>query len=262
MEHHRLAAIATAWIRSWRAGYTSFDHVLAALAERTEHRYGHTYEQVVVDAANSSSGRPGANNPSVTRPFAHAITELATVSDQQIRLVLPAPGDPTASPGPSDFTKAALSIGEGMVCGHVGLVPQVVEGRMIVWQLYTVDSPPIEHTTIAQATEELLLETNRVTTLLGDLDLTNWRTRLGTEVATLRGAGGTDWLPPGYGVRAGQLIDRAARVLAISAFAGRDHSHSGAINNAQATARAEALRHIASTARTAYRAAINAPLTG
>ena len=58
-------------------------------------------------------------------PLRDALPALAKLSPDEIRLVLPAPGDPRGLPGPGDFAGAALLAGEAVVAGGLGLIPEV-----------------------------------------------------------------------------------------------------------------------------------------
>ncbi|MFJ6956353.1 hypothetical protein ACISRB_33605, partial [Micromonospora aurantiaca] len=71
-----------AWVRAWRAGLVPFDEVADAVAGDEEH--------LVADA-------PGTWTDVSLR---EALPSLAKHSPDDIRLVLPAPGDPRGLPGP------------------------------------------------------------------------------------------------------------------------------------------------------------------
>src|SRR6266511_3873543 len=130
----------------------------------------------------------------------------------EIRLVLPAPGDPRGLPGPGPFTGAALVTGEAVVAGQLGLVPEVrshTSGsgdafETVLWRVYglpdaarTCDEP-----TAAEAEAELSAALADATRALAKLDVAQWRPELAGALAALRRPdNGTD-LPPGYDPRA------------------------------------------------------------
>ncbi len=82
-----------AWVRAWRAGLVPFDEVADAVAGTEEH--------LVADAPGTWTDVP----------LREALPTLAKLSPDEIRLVLPAPGDPRGLPGPGDFAGAALLAG-------------------------------------------------------------------------------------------------------------------------------------------------------
>ncbi|MER7169218.1 hypothetical protein ABT336_24545, partial [Micromonospora sp. NPDC000207] len=96
-----------AWVRAWRAGLVPYDDVADAIAGDEEH--------LVADAPGTWTDVP----------LSQALPTLARLSPDEIRLVLPAPGDPRGLPGPGDFTGTALLAGEAVVAGELGLIPQV-----------------------------------------------------------------------------------------------------------------------------------------
>src|SRR3981189_3882377 len=90
----RSARFAT-WARAWRAGTVSYDDV----ADETEG----DEEHLVADAPDTWTDIP----------LREAVRALSTLPPAELRLVLPAPGDPRGLPGPGPFTGAALDAGEG-----------------------------------------------------------------------------------------------------------------------------------------------------
>ncbi len=120
-----------AWTRAWRAGLVPFDEVAGEIAGDEEH--------VVSDA-------PGAWTDQTLR---EALPMLAKLHPDQIRLVLPAAGDPIGLPGPGPFTGAALDAGEGVIAGDFGFVPELREYTSgsgdsfttVRWQVFEVADP-------------------------------------------------------------------------------------------------------------------------
>src|SRR6266542_2970136 len=214
-----------AWARAWRAGLVPFDDAAAEIAGDEEH--------LVADAPGTWTDVP----------LSEGITALSKLHPDEIRLVLPAPGDPRGLPGPGPFTGAALVTGEAVVAGQLGLVPEVrshTSGsgdafETVLWRVYglpdaarTCDEP-----TAAEAEAEM-------------------------SAALGRPDNGTD-LPPGYDPRARRLYARASvldRVLALAEHA----APGGAVTGFEARQRDEALRPLLAACRRALVAACNAPL--
>src|SRR2546423_15091883 len=96
-----------AWVRAWRAGLVPYDEVADEIAGDEEH--------LVADAPGTWS----------EVPLSEALSVFAKLHPDEIRLVLPAAGDPRGLPGPGAFTGAALVAEECVVAGALGLVPEV-----------------------------------------------------------------------------------------------------------------------------------------
>ena len=128
----RRSARFVTWARAWRAGTVSYDDVADETAGDEEH--------LVADA-------PGAWTDI---PLREAIGALSRLHPDEIRLVLPTPGDPRGLPGPGPFSAAALDVGEGVIAGRLGLVPRIrthVSGsgdtfEIVVWQAFVLPDAP------------------------------------------------------------------------------------------------------------------------
>ena len=204
-------------------------------------------------------------------PVREALRILARHSPDEIRLVLPVPGDPRGLPGPGPFTNAALLAGEAVVARGLGLVPDVrshtsgsgVTFETVLWRVYPLpdQAPPATWTdpTPAEAEEELTAALAEATEALTRLDIARWRPDLAGALAALRRPDATSELPPGYDPRARRLFARASlldRVLALA-----DHAAPGAaINGYEMQQREAALRPLTTACRRALVAACNAPL--
>jgi hypothetical protein len=240
-----------AWARAWRAGLVPFDDAAAEIAGDEEH--------LVADAPGTWTDVP----------LSEGITALSKLHPDEIRLVLPAPGDPRGLPGPGPFTGAALVTGEAVVAGQLGLVPEVrshTSGsgdtfETVLWRVYglpdaarTCDEP-----TAAEAEADLSAALADATRALAKLDVAQWRPELAGALAALRRPdNGTD-LPPGYDPRARRLYARASvldRVLALAEHV----APGGAVTGFEARQRDEALRPLLAACRRALVAACNAPL--
>jgi hypothetical protein len=238
------------WARAWRAGTVSYDDV----ADETEG----DEEHLVADAPDTWTDIP----------LREAVRALSKLHPDEIRLVLPAPGDPRGLPGPGPFTGAALDAGEGVIAGRIGLVPQVrnhLSGsgdafEIVVWQAYPIADPgSYSETSSAEAEAELSVALAEATATLTRLDVAAWRPELAGALAALRRPdNGTD-LPPGFSPRARRLFARASvldRVLALAAVV----APGGAVNAFEAEQRDAALRPLTVACRRALMAACNSPL--
>ncbi len=247
----RLSALLVPWLRAWRAGLVPYDDVAPKVAGDDDH------------LCRDLPGTWGEI------PLAQGLTTLSAVGADQIRLVLPAPGDPRGLPGPGEFTSAALLAGEGVITGSLGLVPQPVEHRSgsgdvwhtVTWQAYQLrqqPGPPADVPTASEAEAELSAALTAATQELTTLDVARWRPELGEALTALRRGTGVD-LPPGYDPRSRRLYARASvldRVLALAA----EDPIGGAVNAHEAQQRAQVLRPLATACRRALVAASNAPL--
>jgi hypothetical protein len=249
-----------AWVRAWRAGLVPFDEVADEVAGDEEH--------LVADA-------PGAWTD---LPLRDALPMLSKLSPDEIRLVLPAPGDPRGLPGPGPFAGAALLAGEAVVTPSMGLVPEVrqhtsgsgVSFETVCWQVYPLPEPATAGSkpatagahaepTPAEAELELSTALAEATATLTRLDVAQWRPELAGAVAALRRPDGATDLPPGFDPRARRLYARAAvldRVLMLAEQA----APGGAVNGYEAQQRDAALRPLTTACRRALAAACNAPL--
>ena len=240
------------WLRAWRAGLVPYDDVVTT---------------VVGDEEHLCRDLPGTWSDV---PLSEAISSLSSVHPDQVRLVLPAPGDPRGLPGPGPFTSAALLAGEGVIAGQLGLVPQVERyesGSGDVWHTVTWQSfelpaepPPADNPTPAEAELELSTALTATIEQLVALDVARWRPEVGQALRSLRRADSGDELPPGYDARCRRLFARASVVARVLALAAEDPV-GGAVNAHEAAQRAQALKPLATACRRALVAASNASLS-
>jgi hypothetical protein len=247
----RRSARLVTWARAWRAGTVSYDDV-ADETERDE-------EHLVADAPDTWTDVP----------LREAIRTMSKLHPDEIRLVLPVPGDPRGLPGPGPFTSDALDVGEGVVAGPLGLVPRVrthVSGsgdtfQTVVWQAHPLaePAPGVTGPGLAEADADLTGAVTEATAALVRLDVAAWRPDLAGALSALRRPdNGTD-LPPGFSPRARRLYARASvldRVLALAA----EVAPGGAVNGFEAQQREAALRPLTAACRRALVAACNSPL--
>jgi hypothetical protein len=240
-----------AWARAWRAGLVPFDDVADEIAGDEEH---------------SVADIPGTWTDSTLRD---ALPLLAKLHPDDIRVVLPAAGDPVGLPGPGPFTGAALVEGEGAIAGRYGFVPELRDHTSgsgdvfttVRWQVFELPEVPAGPTGpgTAEAEADLNAALLEATTALTRLDVAQWRPELAGALAALRRPDNGTELPPGYDPRARRLFARASildRVLALA----DESAPGGAINSHEARARDDVLRPLAAACRHALVAACNAPL--
>lgn len=243
------------WVRSWRAGLAPYDEVAEEISGEEEH--------LVADAPQEWTEVPLGN----------VLPMFARLHPDEIRLVLPVPGDPRGLPGPGPFSGAALVAEEGVVAGGYGLVPEVrthTSGSgdtfsTVAWRMYPLPEPPAVATAAvpqpgpAEAESDLNAAIAAATAQLTRLDVAQWRPELGGALAALRRPDFAGDLPPGYDARARRLYARASVLDQVLALAGQA-APGGAITGYEASQRDEALRPLMSACRRALVAACNAPL--
>jgi hypothetical protein len=242
-----------AWVRAWRAGLVPYDEVADEVAGNEEH--------LVADAPGTWTDVP----------LRDALPALSKLSPEEIRLVLPAPGDPRGLPGPGAFAGAALIAGEAVVARGLGLIPEVrthtsgsgMTFETVLWRVFPLPdsaaSASIGEPGAAEAEADLSTALADATAALTRLDVAHWRPELAGALAALRRPdGGTD-LPPGFDPRARRLFARASVLDQVLALA--EHvAPGGAVNGYEAQQRDAALRPLTAACRRALVAACNAPL--
>jgi len=239
-----------AWVRAWRAGLVPFDE-LADEIEAGE-------EQMVADVPGTWTDVP----------VRQALPIFAKVHPDDIRLVLPAPGDPRGLPGPGPLTGAALLAGEAVMAPSFGVVPEVrrhtsgsgVEFETVLWRVFPVtDYRPVFQLGAAEAESELTTALGEATAQLTKLDVAQWKPELAGALQALRRPESTATLPIGFDPRARRLFARASILDQVLALAGTS-APGGAVNNYEAQQRDAALRPLTSACRQALVAACNSPL--
>jgi hypothetical protein len=238
------------WVRAWRAGLVPYDDVAAEVAGDEEH--------VAADA-------PGTWTEV---PLAELLPTFAPLHPDQVRLVLPAPGDPRGLPGPGALSGAALLAGEAVLAGPYGLVPEVRQHtsgsgdlfETVLWRVYQLpDGPADPGPGVSEAEADLNLALAEATARLARLDIAQWRPELAGALATLRRPDSVGDLPAGYDARARRLYARATVLDGVLALAGQS-APGGAVTGYEARQRDEALRPLTTACRRALVAAVNAPL--
>jgi hypothetical protein len=250
----RRSARFVAWCRAWRFGLTSFDEAIDAI----EHPVDSPAEE------HLATELPGTWS---AVPLREALPHLRQLHPDEIRLTLPAPGDPEGL-GPCEFTSAALVACEGVLAGTLGLVPQIQEhisgsGDLFItvsWTAYAeiVLHPRGQKQSVRHAEAELSTALHETTSALAKLDVARWRPELSGAINALRKPVEAD-LPPGYDIPARRLYARALLLERVLILAGQD-APGNALNSFEAQRRDEALRPLALACRRGIAAAINSPL--
>ena len=239
-----------AWVRAWRAGLVPFDELAGEIEGDEEH--------LVADAPGTWTDVP----------LRDGLPVFAKLHPDDIRLVLPAPGDPRGLPGPGTMTGAALVAGEAVMTPDLGIVPEVrrhtsgsgMTFETVLWRVFAVPEYRAGFQIApAEAEAELTTALAEATTQLTRLDVAQWRPELAGALQALRRPESTATLPPGFDPRARRLFARASVLDQVLALA--EHSApGGAVNGYEAQQRDAALRPLTHACRQALVAACNAPL--
>jgi hypothetical protein len=239
-----------AWVRAWRAGLVPFDELADEIARDEEH--------LAVDAPGTWTDVP----------LRQALPAFAKVHPDDVRLVLPAPGDPRGLPGPGELTGAAMLVGEAVMAPDFGVVPVVqrhtsgsgMEFETVRWQFFGVrEHRPVFQMGAAEAESELAVALGEATNQLTKLDVAQWKPELAGALQALRRPESTATLPPGFDPRARRLFARASILDQVLALAGTS-TPGGSINGHEAQQRDAALRPLTTACRQALVAACNSPL--
>ncbi len=279
-----LTATLAAWLRAWCAGKVELHEVVQHVEDAVTELAGH--EHMVLE-----SSRSGGEDPAVdtyAEPLRPALLSFDGAETDDIRLLLPTPGDTrglprytAASPlSVKAFVGAAIDAGCAVVYNSqdqgslIGIVPTPIPGRMVSWDRFVLPSQlepsapvvlpgwatPPETMTAADADAALIAALHATTAVLDQLELTAQQTDYHEQLSALRRDGGRGpHLPPGYSSRQRLRLARAGMVLGIAELATAD-THAGAVDGHQIVARAAALREIAAAARATYTATVNAAM--
>jgi len=239
-----------AWVRAWRAGFVPFDDLADEIAGDEEH--------LVADAPGTWTDVPlGAGLP-----------VFAKLHPDEIRLVLPAPGDPRGLPGPGPLTGAAMLAGEALMTPSFGVVPEVrshtsgsgMTFETVLWRVIpTAEYRQSFQMGAAEAEVELTQALADATTQLTRLDVAHWRPELAGALQALRRPESTATLPPGFDPRSRRLFARASVLDQVLVLA-EHNAPGGAVNGYEAQQRDAALRPLMTACRQALVAACNSPL--
>jgi len=238
------------WLRAWRAGMVSLDDVVEALsaAELAD------IEQVVVD--DEADGLP--------RGLQAGLAALSQVHSDDIRLLLPVPGDVRGLPRSGGFTERALASAEAIRAGGIGLVAQWQEHRSgsgdswhtLTWWLHRLptDLTAVDVISVGEADLALTEALREATRRLTALDVASWNGN--GALPGLRDIEARQ-LPAGFDPRTRRLYARAL-LLDHALEVARQDAMGGAVSAFEAQARLEALRPLAAACRAAVGAACHA----
>jgi len=240
------SGVLAAWTSAWLAGEAAYDDVVARVTGDDEpHRV---------------TGLPSVTTET---PLGWALPVLRERSPEGVRAVLPVAGDPRGLPRPGPFTTAALEAGEAVVGRGLGLVPRITQHGSaadrtcsVLWTAYELVEPAPDPLTVPEAEHDLTAATRDAASALAALDVASWRPEIADELARMR-RGVTPELPPGHDGRAVRLLASADRLAAVLDLARAD-APGGAVTGAEARARDDALRPLATAVRRARQAAYNA----
>jgi hypothetical protein len=196
---------------------------------------------------------------------------LAAAGTTGLRLVLPVPGDLTGLAGPPEVNAEAVDAGECLLTvggPPLALVPLVEAfgsvhetGHLVTWWVHDANvSPP--PTTGLSDVERALRETLMTATRslagldLADSGLGRSAAELAARLADVRDGRGPSACLPDLPPRAVRLLDLAWRVHGIVELAAEDDG--GAVSGWDASRRSRALDGLATVARHAMVAALNA----
>jgi hypothetical protein len=231
------------WATAWLAGRTSYDAALDAIAGAAAHR--------VV-------GLPGSDE---AVPLGWALTALRGAGEQRFRLVLPTPGDVRGLPRLPELTGPALEAGQAAVGSRLALVPEALGPEAIAWTAFALDGappqpPPVEGSlrAVSGALDLAVADSART---LAALDLARWHPEVPGLLAGLAKDTKAPGLPSDSDPIALSVLGRAQRLAAVLELALTD-APGGAVTHAQAAARDDALRPLATAVREATMAAYNA----
>jgi hypothetical protein len=239
------------WLRSWRAGAVSLDDVVQAI---------------------SGGGMSGIeqhviceSDPAEPQKLMAGFAGLSQVRSDDIRLLLPVPGDVRGLPKEGRFTELALIGGEAIRAGDFGLVAQWrshVSGSGDSWSTLTwwlcrlpQGLPPVEVVGVGEADLALTEALRESTRKLTALDVAAWKGG-STDMTGLRDFAERQ-LPTGFESRARLLYARSLFLDHALEMARRD-AMGGAVSAYEAQARLDALRPLAAACRQAIGAACHA----
>jgi hypothetical protein len=180
-----------------------------------------------------------------------------------VRLGLPVAGDMRGLPGPASFRSRALDAGEAAFGGGLGLVPHIEERPLtsapiaVTWHAFHADEPPPDPLSVSDAQHDLTEAIREAASALAAADVAGWMKDVTDALADARRAGERLNLPPRFPAPAVRLVAQAERLQAVLDLAAGDPI-GGAVDSKGITARADALRPLATAVRRARVAGYNA----
>lgn len=242
------AVVLTAWVNAWLTNDCSADEITAALST-----FG---SQRIVSLLATGEPSRAAGFDRIEEPATGLLVGLAELGvnrntpTAQLRVVLPATGDPTGLPGPARFNQHAIEVGQVVVVDQlsVGLIPQIVESTT---HWIAVQTTPGIVPTVAvrpeEAAREVRLALNEATSQLANLDMATGRDDVAEAVGLMRAQLKQARLPSSLPGSDQHTIHSAAQILGICEIAltfarptptaGLDHQRTRVLTDLATTAR-------------------------
>ena len=240
--HDIAAGRVAVWATAWLSGRASYDAALDALLGDTAHR--------VV-------GLPGTDE---AVPLGWALSALRGLGERRLRLVLPVPGDTRGIPALPALVAAALESGQAAVGERVALVPEDLGPEAVSWTAVDLSAappvPPAVEGNLRAVSGELDLAVGDAARTLVALDLARWNPEVPALLAGLARTVRAPGLPADHEPLALSVLGRAQRLSQVLDLAMAD-APGAAVTHAQAAARDDALRPLATAVRHATVAAYN-----
>jgi hypothetical protein len=231
-----------AWATAWLSGRTSYDEALDAISGETAHLV---------------SGVPGIGE---AVSLGRALTELRGLGERRFRLVLPVAGDVRGLPRAPGLGRLALESGQAAVGEHLAFVPEPSGPEVVQWTAFPLAGvpplPPPPEGSLRAVSGSLDLAVGDAARMLAGLDVARWNPEVPALLAGLSQARAPG-LPHDHDPLALSVLGRAQRLATVLDLAMAD-APGAAVNHAQAAARDQALRPLATAVRDAVTAAFNA----
>lgn len=231
------SAVLAWWGTSWLRGQVVSDQFLDA---------------VLGDEDATHLMRPPTTDtqtPAEPIPLLEALARLRADGLDGLGLALPAEGDPVGLGGPASFNAAALEVGEAVVAGNTGLVPERV-GRAVTWVAHPAARRQLPD--VGEADRQLRAGIISAADALAALDVARWRPEVADELMNLRRVPVPE-SPPGVPPRCVELAGRALLATGIVDLALEDDG--AAVTAYEIGMRRDALRPLEYAARRALVAA-------
>ena len=244
-----VSALLVAWGNAWLTGHLGLDEAVDAV----EHAHG---PQLVTDGTDEQE-----------TPLRHRLGSLRAYGLAQLRLALPATGDPLGLTGPPELNAAGIEAGEvalGDSPGQaIGLVPAADRrGSSYVgvrWAVHVARPAMPDTPSLPEAEQQLTVAMRDATQTLVDLDVPRWHPEAAETLAAVRGGPSDEPapdLPEAYSPRAHRVAALAGRLALVLEIALSDEG--GAVAASEMAGRREALRDLDWAIRRARVAAYNA----
>lgn len=220
------AASLAWWLTAWLRGHEQTDHVLDALSTDTHLLEGGSALDLLVRARGTGATYAG--------------------------VALPVDGDPLGLGGPRALNEAALEVGQAVVVGDLGLVPQE-QGETVQWRVLPAARRQLPD--VGEADRSLRETLVGAASELADLDVARWRPEAADALMNLHRRPALD-APLGTPPRCVDLAARGLQAWAIVDLALADDG--GALSSYEVERRRGLLQPLGRAARRAIVAACSA----